>query len=179
MAKRNVEWYVLPDHQGHEVNELGEIRNRQTGRTMQSSVNQSGVRYVSIRNTTLGRYENKTLGVLIAETFCGGRTANESTVLHLDGNTENNAAQNLMWATRWHTMAFHNEIVDSRFNKTPRVQEITTGHIYKNALDAAKHTGCLPSAIDYALRYNQSVNEYSNLNFVHKTYPGGLIFKYA
>lgn len=168
-------WTTLAHYQGHEINQAGQIRNAKTGRVLESSVNQSGVRYVSIKNTTTQRYENKAIGQLVAETFIGPSTANEETILHLDGNTENNRADNLMWATRWHAMAYHIEINRRDFSLRKRVKD-ETGRIYANVGEAAMATGCLPSAIDYAMRYHESLHSDAHANFYHHTYPGGHIF---
>lgn len=168
-------WVRLAHYQGHEVNELGQIRNVETGQLLKTSVNQSGVRYVAIRNTTLGKYENRALGTLIAETFCERHAADQETVLHLDGDTENNAASNLMWATRWHAMAYHSEMAKQEWNPRIKVQD-AEGRVYANIGDAAMATGCLPSAIDYAIRYNANLAASSHLNFVHRVYPGSHIF---
>lgn len=178
---RNDSWLVLPNHQGHEVNAEGQIRNIKSGNILKTSVNQSGVRYASIQNTTTRQYENKAVAKLVAEAFCPGQTRDANTVLHLDGDTENNRADNLMWTTRWHAMGYHDELNRYGIEREhkARVQLHESGRIFKNALDAAKQTGCLPSAIDYACRYNDRLAKDTHLNFMHRTYPGGHIFKYA
>lgn len=178
MAHQDKTWTTPPDHQGHQVNASGQVRNVSSGKVMQMSVNQTGVQYVSIRNTTTGRYENVTVAVLVASTFCPGRSTNENTVLHKDGNSLNNHADNLMWATRWHTIAYHQEIADGRHDLKRRIQD-STGRIYPNILSAAMATGTLPSAIDYAVRYNQTLAKDEHVNFVHKVWPGGHVFTQA
>lgn len=177
MSFRN-NWIQLAHYQGHEINPLGEIRNIRSGRILNSSVNQYGVQYVSIRNTTLGHYENKAVGVLVAETFIEGKTDNAETVLHLDGNTENNNAENLMWATRWHAMAYHDEIRKQNWNPRKKVVD-ENRNIYSHVGEAAMATGCLPSAIDYACRYNENLAQDEHVNFVHKTQPGAHIFRWV
>jgi hypothetical protein len=175
---RRTEWRPLRHYQGHEVSSDGQIRNIQSGQILKTSVNQTGVRYVAIRNTTLGKYENKTVGVLVAEEFCAPGRADEETVLHLDGNTENNEASNLMWATRWHAMAYHQEINSNDHPLRKRIKD-SKGQIFQNVVQAAMATGCLPSAIDYAVRYNDSLAIGEHANFVHRVYPGGHVFRSA
>lgn len=177
MARNDI-WVPLPHHQGHEVGSMGLIRNAQTGNILNTSINQSGVRYVAIRNTTLGKYENRAVGTLVAEAFCERFQNDAETVLHLDGNTENNEASNLMWATRWHAMAYHLEINKNDTNLKQRIQD-ENGRIYRNIRDAAMNTGCLPSQIDYAVRYNTALAEGTHPNLVHRTYPGAHIFRLA
>jgi hypothetical protein len=179
MAHQDPTWTVLADYQGHQINASGQVRNINTGKVMQMSVNQNGVQYVSIRNTTINKYENPTVGVLVASTFINGHTNDESTVLHLDGNTLNNHAENLMWATRWHAMAYHREITSLDTRKLRHQILDGAGHLYNNIKDAAMATGCLPSAIDYAAHYNDTLASDEHINFVHKTWPGGHVFRTA
>lgn len=176
-GRRN--WVTLEDYQGHEINEMGEVRNKQNGQILKTSINQTGVRYVSLRNTTIGRYENRAVGTLVADTFCPGRGPDAETVLHLDGNTENNSAENLMWSSRWHAMAYHQEINNTDVRTLRRAVVDAAGRRFNNVLDAARATGCLPSAIDYAARYNDNLAANEHINFVHKVYPGGHVFRTA
>lgn len=178
MFGNNKVWVPLVDYEGHEVSSDGEIRNIMNGQILKTSINQSGVRYVALRNTRLGRYENRAVGTLVADAFCEGRSADAETVLHRDGNTENNAAANLMWSTRWHAMAFHQEIQKANFSLRKKVMD-GNGHVYANVGEAAMATGCLPSAIDYAVRYNDNMSMNEHYNFLHRVYPGGHIFRSA
>lgn len=169
-------WIPLPDYDGHEINTRGNVKNVRSGNILKTSVNQTGVRYVSIRNTTIGKYENRSLSTLVAETFCVRPTRYTDTVLHLDGDISNIQAENLMWVSRWHAIAFHKEIADPQYNKTTRIAD-ETGRRYRSIADAATGTGCLPSAIEYATRYNASLAVDEHLNFVHRVEPGGRIFR--
>ena len=180
MGHQDPTWRTLVDHEGHEVNSQGQVRNIKTGKILRMSVNQTNVRYVTLRNTNIGQYENKAVSALIAEAFCPGRTREASTVMHLDGDTLNNAPNNLMWAERWHAMAYHRE-VDMLRRRTARSRKIQiqdqNGRIYTSYLEAAMATGCLPSSIEYAVDYNANLEQGSHTNFVHKTFPGGFVFR--
>lgn len=176
MAHQDPTWTIIPDFEGHQVNSSGQIRNIQSGKVLGTSVNDSGVRYVSIRNTTTKRYQNMAVSRIVASVFCSGHSAQCDTVLHLNGNTEDNRAPNLMWATRWHTIQYHQEINDPRFRKV-KLRVKSNGVLYENIIEAAMSTGCLPSAIDYAAHYNDTLAKDEHVNFVHKVWPGGHIFR--
>lgn len=178
MARDRTVWAQLEDYLGHEVSSDGEIRNLNTGQVLKTSVNQTGVRYVALRNTTLGKYENRAVGTLVADAFCEGRSPDQETVLHLNGDTEDNRANNLMWSTRWHAMAYHQEINSNHQHPRKRIRN-EHGQIFQNVVQAAMATGCLPSAIDYAVRYNDSLAIGTHANFVHRVYPGGHVFRSA
>lgn len=175
MARRN-SWVQIPDYEGHEVNEKGEIRNIASGTIMQTSINQSGVRYVALRNTRLNKYENRAVSTIVASTFCPGHSPETDTVLHLDGDIEGMEVSNLMWSSRYNAMAYHKEILDRRFQRRQRIQD-GDGRIFSNIYEAARATGCVPSAIDYAIRYNDTIAVDENINFTHRIYPGGHTFR--
>lgn len=178
MAQHITLWVPLAHYQGHEISPSGEIRNAASKQILKTSVNQTNVRYVAIRNTTLNHYENKAVGVLVAETYCERFNTTDETVLYLDGNKDNNEASNLMWATRWHAMAYHQEIVkELPPGRRKRIRD-GQGNVYKDTRQAAMSTGCTPSAIDYAARYNEALGRDAHINFVHYTYPGGHAFFY-
>lgn len=178
MAHQDPTWTTIPNFEGHQVNASGEIRIIATGRVLKGSTNQTGVRYVSIRNTTERRYQNVAISVIVASTFCEGQSAQTNTVLHLNGDTEDCHASNLMWATRFHAIQYHQEINKIRRASRRRIQD-ETGRIYRSVVDAAKNTGCLPSAIEYAVDYNDTLAVGTHLNFTHKIFPGGHIFRSA
>jgi hypothetical protein len=182
MAHQDPTWTVIPDFEGHQVNSSGEIRNIASGVLLKTSVNQSGVRYVSVRNTTLRRYQNMAVSVIVASTFCEGRTPQTETVLHRNGDTEDNRAENLMWASRFHTIQYHREITAPRPVRGRRVQLYVDGEpstIYKDVFEAAMATGCLPSNISYAATYNDELVDGVHMNFVQRVWPGGHVFKTA
>jgi hypothetical protein len=170
-------WVTLADYQGHEINDLGVVRKISTGNELRTSINQTGVRYVALRNTTLGKYENRAVGTLVAETFCSGQSANEGTVLHLDGDIENNRVDNLMWTTRWHAMAYHQQIKEREYTRRCNILDTTSGEKYYSLSEAAMATGCLPVAIGYGMRYNDSLANDEHANFVNPTYPGRHVFR--
>jgi hypothetical protein len=175
------EWFDLPDYRGHEVSIHGQVRNKSNGRLMGTSTNQTGTRYVTMRNTTLGKTENKSLAALMAEIFCpyqgeitlwGGVN---DTVLRRDGDQENVAASNLVWAPRWFAIAFHQQVNDPKWNQRKRI--VDGNHkIYRSYAHAASETVALPNAIEYAVRYNDGLSGDESSNLVH-TVAGGHIFR--
>lgn len=175
MRNRN-KWIPLVNYEGHEISTQGEVRNIRSGTILKTSVNQTGVRYVSIRNTSEQKYQNRALSILVAEAFCNRLTQATDTVLHLDGDISNVEVGNLMWASRWHTIAYHKEIVDPRYSQSKRIRD-DHNNSYRSLADAARATGCLPSSIEYAIRYNNSLVIDEHLNFTQRVEPGGHIFR--
>lgn len=169
-------WTEMPNYLGHEINTRGEVRNIKNRTALKTSTNQHGLRYVSIRNTTLGKYENKPIAVLVAEIFCPKVGRYEDTVLHRDGDSNNVNADNLSWASRWHAIAYHKEIVDPRWWESRRIVDELHNR-YGSIGEAARRTTCLPSAIEYAVRYNSTLSGAEHTNFVQRCEPGQRIFR--
>lgn len=172
------EWFDLYDYQNHEMNQRGEIRHKKTKRVLAAtSKNQRGGRYVSIRNTTEGRMQNKSLGVLVAETFCPDRGeitlwgGINDTVVFLDGDQNNVSPQNLMWAPRWYAIAYHDQVKNPVWNERHRVV-VNNGPVYRSYAHAAQHTGLLPTVIAHAVRYNDNVAVNASDNLVHRVVTG-------
>lgn len=169
-------WTPLIDFAGHEINSRGDVRHIRSRTQLQTSVNQHGTRYVSIRNTTLGKYQNKALNVLVAETFVPNYNPMHDTVIHLNGDQTDINAENLAWGSRWQAIAYHKEILEPRW-EMPRRVHVEGGPTFNSIKEAAMATTCLPSAIDYALTYNRKMALNEHLNFVQRTDPGGLVFR--
>jgi len=179
------EWFSLADFDGHEIDQYGNIRNKSSGRVMEPSTNQTGVRYVGLRNTTIGRYQNRAVSTLSADTFCPNKGiitvygGINDTVVHLDGDQSNASAANLLWAPRWFAIAYHEQMANLEYHKRKRIVEISKkpNIIYRSYAHAAMSTGALPNAIEYAVRYNDGhVSEDDRSNFVHRV-TGGYIFR--
>ena len=164
-------WHSIPDFDGHEISTDGDIRNKNNKRVMEPSVNQTGVRYVGLRNTKLKSYQNRSISVLVAETFCEGRTTVDDTVLHLDGDIANSKVDNLTWAPRHYVMAYHNQINMEEYTKRKRIVE-DGGAIYRSFAHAAMSTASLPSDIKYSVQYNDALSDNTHTNLVHRTSTG-------
>lgn len=182
MTDRDI-WMPLEEYDGYVVNSYGEVRNVASDRTLRVQTNQNGSQFVSIRDRSAKRYVTVTIGVLVATAFVPGQTASENTVLYLDGDRTNHHASNLMWAARWHAMAYHREIVSAKDVSGKKIKD-DLGRVYDDIVAAAKASGALPSAIDYAVRYNdyatQNAKDYPDMDavrFAHKVWPSGRVYR--
>lgn len=183
VMEEHVIWKKLDNHEGYSVSSDGRVRNDQSNRIMKPQVNQGGTAFVSLRDSVEKKYVVTSIGILVASAFVSGRTNNESSVLHLDGDLSNNRASNLRWVARWHALAYHKELQTYKSPTRRRIKD-DLGRVYEGVIQAAMATGALPSAIEYSVRYNDHINEeaqslYPNdvFNFSHKVWPSGRIFQ--
>ena len=89
---KNIEGY-----DNYEISDLGNVRNRKSGRILKYSTGTIGYYYVGIYKN--GNMKNAFIHRLIAETFISN-PLNKPEVDHIDRNPLNNRISNLRWATK-------------------------------------------------------------------------------
>ena len=92
-------WMTVPNYENYEASNLGNVRNKKTGRILKPSMTKSGYMVLCLRN------ENKTkcfnLHSIIARTWVDNDNPKINTeVHHIDHNKSNNRADNLKWVSR-------------------------------------------------------------------------------
>ena len=139
-------WKPIQDFEDYLVSDLGMItRSRTTNRTLSYHRNQRGILSVTLRRGGV-QYRRSVAGI-VARAFvpnCGGKWDVEfNTPIHLDGDKDNCAADNLAWRPRWFAIRFHQQ-----FDSIPPawrnpVVDLDTGTTYDSLVDAAKTHGFL------------------------------------
>ena len=92
-------WMPVPNYENYEASNLGNVRNKKTGRILNPSMTKSGYMVLCLRT------ENKTkcfnLHSIIALTWVENENPKINTeVHHIDHNKSNNRADNLKWVSR-------------------------------------------------------------------------------
>jgi hypothetical protein len=94
------------------------------------------------------KQHTRSVKVLVADAFVGGRDEINNTPIHLDLDQNNCRADNLVWRPRWYTGRYNRqfqEIPSWGFNG-PLIEE-TTGLMYSNIYDAAMSLGLIMGSI--------------------------------
>lgn len=96
--------------QRYEVNEVGEIRNKQSDVWLSKRLGTDGYQVVNLYDGSRKRIAR--VHRLVAEAFIPNPD-NKSTVNHIDGDKLNNNVENLEWATQWENIkhAFNANLV--------------------------------------------------------------------
>lgn len=92
-------WKTITGFEAYECSQLGNIRNKKTGRLLKPSLTKSGNMIVCLRKDN--RSTTKNLANLIAKTWLVNDTPNmKRYVHHKDFDNTNNSVDNLEWTTR-------------------------------------------------------------------------------
>jgi hypothetical protein len=153
-------WEAITDFPGYSVNEIGQIKNEDTGRIMALTRNQKGIIQVGLMKG--GIQYKRAVGLLVAKAFLPPPTPETfDTVINLDGDRSNNHVDNLMWRPRWFAVRYHKQFHNERRGFAEPIVEIHTGERFKNSWQAA---------IKYGLIDREILTATLNRTFVWPTY---------
>lgn len=89
-----IKWYIIKDHPNYEINRLGQIRNRRTGRILKPFDDCRGYLRVSLDGV------NVKLHILVARMFVKNPDPVHKTIVnHKKGNKHDPRASQLEWVT--------------------------------------------------------------------------------
>ena len=148
----NEEWREIWEFPGYSVSDAGRVRNDRKGTFMTLSATEQGIVYVSLNRR--GDHFKRSVSVLVAEAFVTtARKMSFDTPIHLDGDRENNTAENLLWRPRWYAIEYRRQFRDRPNGINNPIQEFKTGEIFKNSWQAAISFGLLEREIVRSIVY--------------------------
>lgn len=152
-------WVSIEGFDRYEVSDRGRVRNSETGRVLRQYDNGRDSLFVTLRQD--GRQYSRSVRRLVAEAFIGA-PMEDDVAIPLDGDYSNNRADNLVWKPMW----FAVRVKAQRRRTAPiysfRIEEIATGRIFDNSLEAANALDKLEDdivrAVDVGYRYQRLVS---------------------
>lgn len=138
------DWKRCKNFDVYEVSDEGEVRNRRTGRTMKTFINEKGYKTVQLHNN--GRPYTKAIHRLVAETFYDVNYENFE-VNHIDGNKLNNNIANLEWCTKQENIAHAYRTGLVPFGNRKRVMILETGQNFNSINECAEYLGVHRTAV--------------------------------
>jgi hypothetical protein len=150
-------WYPIDEFPNYEISSTGIIMNSDTNRIMRTSKTLSGVVKVGLMGDD-GKQHTRSVKVLVAEAFVGGKDKNRNTPIHLDCDQSNCRADNLAWRPRWfasHYMRQFNKLYS--YHTLNEIQDVYTGDIYANIQEAAMVNGLLVKDVLDSCMYQDKV----------------------
>lgn len=152
------EWKEIVETSNYDVSNLGNIRNRNTGRVLKGRLSKSGYLQVSLTLILTGRQKNQYIHRLVAQ-YWVLNNENKKEVNHKDGNKLNNRCDNLEWVTSSENQLHRQHILGKqqtsqrrigRYNKEGQLLEE-----YDSILSAVKQFSQSRSNIDAVLQGRQ------------------------
>ena len=128
-------WKTVDDFPNYEVSNIGNVRNKKTGRILKSAVGSHGYPVVNLFKDGDKKQYNKCVHRLIAEGFLGKQDGLD--VNHIDGNKKNNNLLNLEFCTRQKNV--EHAIKNGLNNRKTTVKIVETGEQFDSMTDCAKH----------------------------------------
>jgi hypothetical protein len=143
-------WAKIYDFTDYSVSTLGRIRNDRRDRLIRQSMSTRGVAKVGLYRD--GIQYTRSVKVIVAETFVGGRTEKFDTAMLLDGDPFNNRVDNLVWRPRWFCWKYASQFLlfDKYVDKGP-ISDRKTEEVYDNVVQAAMINGLLVREIMISL----------------------------
>lgn len=146
-------WKTINEKPNYEINTLGQVRNKKTGRILKVSKRKDGYCQVMLGRKTVPLYIHR----LVVEAFIPNHNK-MSQVDHINGNKSDNRLENLRWSN-----ASLNDLAygyDNRIKnkwKPVRATNTVTGEVieFESRNDTAKHFKCDKSQIDYGRVYKK------------------------
>ena len=99
------QWKPIDGFDNYECSDLGQIRNKKTGRILKHNLGKTGYCMVSLRQD--GQTKSRNVHSLIAKTWLVNDNPNLKTdVHHIDHDKQNNRVDNLKWVSRAENMYY-------------------------------------------------------------------------
>lgn len=141
----DIVWSRIDEFPNYLVSNFGDVMNETTGRILyQSTTIQGAVKVNLIKD---GRVYSRSVKVLVAKSFVERIDLGHvlfDTPIHLDGNQQNNRADNLMWRPRWFAWKYTRQFskISNLYYKGP-IRDVKTREIYLHIYEAAVLNGLL------------------------------------
>lgn len=151
-----IEWVTLADFPNYLISNHGDIVNKSTGRWLHQSHATGGV--VKVGLVRAGKQHTRSVKVLVAEHFVEGRDEVFDTPIHLDGDRDNNRADNLVWRPRWFAWEYARQFSNITDNdRIGPLRDVETRETYFDIVECAVLNGLLFKDIRKSMALKESV----------------------
>jgi hypothetical protein len=143
-------WRIIDEFPNYSISDHGRVRNDESGRVLALLQNQKGIVNVGLMRG--GIQYKRSVTVLVANAFLQPSALEAfDTPINLDGDRSNNHYGNLMWRPRWFAVKYFQQFKIGPSGFGGRVQDRSTGIIYRNTWEAALEWGLIEKDIVVAI----------------------------
>lgn len=165
----NEEWKIIEDYPNYSVSNLGRVRNDKTGRILTAHKRGRRNTYYLYVNLFQGKIIGRLIHRLVAEAFIPN-PEQKSEVNHIDGNTFNNAVDNLEWVSHSENILHAYRVLNREMGSkaaavnSKKIVRVEDGQVF-NSIQEASHACGLKSltSISHCLiggRYRKTAGGY-------------------
>lgn len=151
-----MDWVIIPDFPDYLISNQGDILNKHTYKPIRQSHTTDGSLKVGLVRS--GKQYTRSVKVLVAENFVPGKDEIFDTPIHLDGEDNHNAVDNIVWRPRWFAHAYTTQL--KRVTDNDRIgplRDVDTDMRYYDIYQAATINGLLFRDIRRSLATGDSV----------------------
>lgn len=143
-------WMEIPEFPNYQISSYGRVRNHVRRQPVALSLTQQGA--VKVNLFADNKHYTRSVKRLVAENFVPGHTFVFDTPIHLDGDQQNNRADNLVWRPRWFAGKYSHQFryFQKYVGMGPLVDR-KTGVMYQDVYEAATRNGLLFEEVELAL----------------------------
>lgn len=168
-------WMKIGEFPNYLVNQYGDVINNQLKKTLGSTKNQRGIRYVSLYK------ENKlyvrALAKIVLQAFNPSTDRDFTTPIHLNGDRNDCNLENLMWRPRWFARSYHKQFDQNPIGRiTVPILEFLTDEVSEGSLEAAMRYGLLEKDVIFSCRTANSKLLFDRTR--REVFPTGQFFDY-
>lgn len=137
-----MDWVIIPDFPDYLISNQGLIINRNSSKPLRVSHTREGA--VKVGLVKDGEQCTRSVKVLVAESYVPGKNEIFDTPIHLDGQDDHNAADNIVWRPRWFAWAYKNQLKHVSDNdRIGPLRDVETNIRYYDIYEAAITHGLL------------------------------------
>lgn len=147
-------WILIDKFPTYNVSNLGRIMNNTTGRIIRESYRQDKTAKVGL--TQGGCQHWRSVHILVGEGFIDGCSDKFDTVVHLDGNRQNNHVENLVWRPRRFALKYSRQFIEiSVHHDRGPIIDVDSKEIYATFFEAAIINGILVDDVRRSIYVNK------------------------
>jgi len=149
-------WAPIKEFPNYSVSNLGRVHNHDTGRILKESTTKNGLVKIGLMKDRKQYFRG--VAHLVAEAFVKVSNDLHDTPTHLDGDSSNNRADNLIWRPRWFAWKYSRQFRErTPYHTQGPILDVKAGVWYVDMLEVATTHGLLVDDVRRSVIFKKPV----------------------